>query len=157
MKHGSQPLDIYVTKRPLLNEFLEEMANKFEIGIFTASLREYAEKVVQQIDPEGHVKWTLYRDSCSQYNGYTVKNLKSLPRRLDRTILVDDRSTSFMLQRANGIHCLPFGGDPKDTELERLRNFLCDLSRVEDDLRKYTHLWTVSSRLSDNKSPMNPI
>ena len=136
MEYGGQPLNIYVTKRPFLNEFLETMADKFEIGVFTASLREYAEKVIEQIDPNNRIQWALFRDSCSLYKGYTVKNLEELPRRLDRTILVDDRSTSFMLQRSNGVQCCPFEGDSADTELKRLERLLCDLSRVEGDLRR---------------------
>lgn len=140
MKFGDQALDIYVTKRPFLDEFLETMADKFEIGIFTASLREYAEKVIEQIDPKNHIKWSIYRDSCTLYKGYTVKNLEAIPRRLDRIILVDDRSTSFMLQRSNGVQCSPFEGAPEDTELKRLEHFLCDLSQVEGDLREFNNI-----------------
>lgn len=126
-----QSVTLYVTKRPFLDEFLEAMADKFEIGIFTASLQEYAEKVVQQIDPESRIKWRLCRDSCSTHKGYTVKNLELVPRSLPRTIIIDDKEVSFMLQHYNGIQCVPFGGGPDDT----VRNFGSFQSSVE--VREY--------------------
>ena len=128
-------VDIHVIKRPFLDEFLESMSNLFEIGVFTASLEEYASKVIQQIDPNGHIQWALYRDSCSLYKGRTVKNLEFLPRRLDRTVIIDDRSTSFMFQPSNGIECAPFVGNLEDTELRSLQETFYRLSQIEGDLR----------------------
>lgn len=134
-------LDIYVRKRPFLDEFLEIMAERFEVGIFTASVREYASKVIEKIDPKGYIQWALYRDSCSLHGGCAVKDLETLPRSLGRAILVDDRATSFMLQRRNGIECTAFEGDPEDTELKSLQAFLSDLSQEKGDLRHWTSQW----------------
>ena len=127
---------IYVIKRPFLDEFLESMSNLFEIGVFTASLEEYANKVIQQIDPNGHIQWALYRDSCSLFERSTVKDLEFLPRQLDRTVIIDDRSTSFMFQPSNGIECVPFEGNLEDTELRSLQESLYRLSQIDGDLRK---------------------
>ena len=135
------PLDIYVRRRPFLDEFLESMAERFEVGIFTASLREYASKVIQEIDPKGCIQWALYRDACSFHKGCMVKDLETLPRPLDRTVLVDDRHATFRLQRQNGIQCAAFEGDPDDTEIKSLQAFLSDLSREKGDLRYSTHKW----------------
>lgn len=142
--HRKKKLNIYVIRRPFLEEFLSAMAERYEIGIFTASLREYAEKVIQEIDPHKYIQWVLYRDSCSLFQGCTVKNLQSLPRALDRTVLVDDRASSFMLQSRNGILCTPFLGNREDTELQKLCEFLTELSQIKGDLREYTHNWIDS-------------
>lgn len=136
--------DYYVMKRPFLQTFLGTMSEVYEIGVFTASLKEYADKIIQEIDPAKHIQWALYRDSCSFHEGFTVKNLECLPRPLERTILVDDRETSFMLQPLNGIEVLPFDGDPDDTELLSLQKFLLVVSRVEGDLRAVTDTWLNS-------------
>lgn len=134
-------IEIYVKKRPFLQEFMETVAGKFELGIFTASRPDYAAKVIEKIDPKGCIRWSLYRNSCTLYEGYTIKNLEILPRPLDRTVLVDDRNTSFMFQRSNGIECLPFQGEMEDVELKTLERFLCHLSSVEGDIREYTGSW----------------
>lgn len=128
-------VDVYVKRRPFLDEFLESMSNLFEIGVFTASLPEYAAKVIQHIDPKSYIQWALYRDSCSIHKGRTVKDLHLLPRELNRTVIVDDRPTSYMLQPSNGINCVPFQDNPKDTELLSLQETLYRLSQVEGDLR----------------------
>lgn len=52
----------FVRKRPFLKEFLEKMSHYFELVVFTASLREYADKVINYIDPKGYIKRRYYRD-----------------------------------------------------------------------------------------------
>jgi TFIIF-interacting CTD phosphatase-like protein len=52
----------FVRKRPFLHEFLEKMSHFFELVVFTASLKEYADKVIDYIDPKGYIKRRFYRD-----------------------------------------------------------------------------------------------
>lgn len=47
--------------RPGVHNFLESMSHLFEIVIFTAALKEYADWVLDQIDPNGFIKHRLYR------------------------------------------------------------------------------------------------
>jgi RNA polymerase II subunit A small phosphatase-like protein len=56
------------------------MSKYYELVIFTASLAEYAEPVVKRIDPKGLVDYMLFRESCSYYNGFFVKDLSILGR-----------------------------------------------------------------------------
>ena len=52
----------YVKLRPFLKEFLERLSKIFELVIFTASIKEYADKVIDYIDPDGYIKRRFYRD-----------------------------------------------------------------------------------------------
>lgn len=52
----------YVKLRPFLKEFLERLSKMFELVIFTASIKEYADKVIDYIDPDGYIKRRFYRD-----------------------------------------------------------------------------------------------
>lgn len=47
--------------RPDAEEFLCEMSQFYEIVIFTAAMQDYADWVIDQIDPEGYIKHRLYR------------------------------------------------------------------------------------------------
>lgn len=52
---------VYVKKRAGCEDFLIEMAKYYEIFIYTASLSEYADPVIDLIDPTKTVAVRLYR------------------------------------------------------------------------------------------------
>ena len=52
-------------RRPHLATFLALAASSFEVGVFTAGSRAYAEPVLDALDPRGELfAWRLYRDAC---------------------------------------------------------------------------------------------
>jgi len=53
---------IHVLKRPHLQEFLEKMSKIYEIVFYTASVREYADHVLDFIDPDGIGSARLFRE-----------------------------------------------------------------------------------------------
>ena len=53
--------DIHVLVRPGVKEFLEKMAKKFEIVIFTASLSKYADPLLDIIDKQCICTYRLFR------------------------------------------------------------------------------------------------
>ena len=57
-----------------VKHFLEEVNKYFEVGIFTASVKEYADAVISFLDPENKlIKFRLYRNNCINYNdAFTV-------------------------------------------------------------------------------------
>lgn len=55
-------IDSYFLVRPFCKEFLAEMSKYYELVIFTAGVQEYADWVIDQIDPEGLIKHRLYRE-----------------------------------------------------------------------------------------------
>jgi len=65
------------------------MSNFYEIGIFTASLSNYADPLIDVIDKDKVCSFRLFRESCSIVNGFYVKELKRLNRNLKNVILLD--------------------------------------------------------------------
>lgn len=53
--------DSFFLVRPGCVQFIELMAQYYEIVIFTAALQEYADQVVDQIDVNNNIKYRLYR------------------------------------------------------------------------------------------------
>eukprot|EP01138_Halocafeteria_seosinensis_P004630 gb/GECG01004736.1/.p1 GENE.gb/GECG01004736.1/~~gb/GECG01004736.1/.p1 ORF type:complete len:411 (+),score=30.96 gb/GECG01004736.1/:1-1233(+) len=135
---------INVKKRPYVDEFLEAMSQKFEIGVFTAALRTYAQKTINELGGNT-VSWALYRNSCTNYSNQVVKDLKILNRDVRRTIIIDDNSHRFLFQPENGIQCSSFTGEPNDTELLQLRELLENVPEDVADVRQYLEMWTPTA------------
>ncbi|CAD8133316.1 unnamed protein product [Paramecium pentaurelia] len=140
-----QKYKIYVNIRPYAQEFIKETSKIFEIIIFTASISEYANSVIDFLDPLGLVDLRLFRENCTIYNGVLVKDLSLLKRNLDSVILIDNSVNSFMLQPMNAVHILNYFEDKTDQELALLIPFLKLLSQFQDVrpvhewLFKYAH------------------
>ena len=49
-------VDVYVLKRPLMDDFLDAIAGRFEIVVFTASLSKYADPLLDLLDPKGVIR-----------------------------------------------------------------------------------------------------
>lgn len=77
------------------------MSRYYEIVVFTAGLKEYAEKILEFIDPESIIKHILYRKHCIQINNRYIKNLRLVNRGLKDIVLVDNNPYSGLLQPDN--------------------------------------------------------
>jgi len=128
--------------RPGMHEFLERMSQLgYEIVIFTAATQDYADWVIDQIDPTRLVHHRLYRQHALPWGPIFVKDLSRLGRELDRTLIIDNVQENFMLQPHNGIFICTWYDDPNDTALRALTPLLDELiatrSRVPEILDKY--------------------
>lgn len=108
------------------------MAKYFEIIIYTASLAEYADPVIQLIDQHHVVSARLFRNNCSFFNGIYVKDLAQLNRNLKDIIIIDNSEQSFLFQPENAILIKNFFDDMEDAELFGLMPFLEFLSKSYD-------------------------
>lgn len=110
--------------RPGAEEFLKEISQYYEVVVFTAALQEYADWVLDQIDPNKHVKARLYRQHALPYGTNFVKDLSRLGRDIRKVIIVDNVGENFQLQPENGILIRSWIDEPGDTALEELAPLL---------------------------------
>lgn len=124
---------VYVRKRPHLDKFLQWIAGRFEVTIFTASQQVYAEKLLDLLDPEHkYIEHRLYRDSCLNVEGNYLKDLNVLGRDMSKTLLVDNSPHAFGYQLDNGVPIESWFDDRADTELLKLMRVLEEIHRASD-------------------------
>jgi len=128
--------------RPGMFEFLQKMNSfGYELVIFTAATQDYADWVIDQIDPDRLVHHRLYRQHALPWGPLFAKDLSRLGRDLDRTLIIDNVQENFMMQPNNGIFISTWYDDPQDTALYELIPLLEELittrARVPDILNKY--------------------
>lgn len=127
---------VHVNKRPFLEEFLQQVTDKFETHVFTAAMEVYASPVLDTLDPYNTrfaKRW--YRESCtfSERVGAYVKDLSKLPfEKSHRTVLVDNNPLSFLANPSNGILVSNFYDDPSDDTLKAVVDLLHELDEMED-------------------------
>ena len=123
--------------RPFCLQFLEEMAKVFEIVIFTAALKDYADSILDILDPNKIlINYRLYRHHTSLSGITFCKDLSKIGRDLSRTLIIDNLADNFKLQPNNGIPISTWIDDMKDTQLIDLGKILKILiSKKPGDLR----------------------
>jgi Dullard-like phosphatase family protein len=137
-QHDGRYFTVY--KRPYLQEFLQEVSERYTIYVYTASDQRYATAIVNAIDPERLYISRVFdrRFCCATDNGYLVKDLRIFSKEapLNQILLVDNSSHCFFTQLKNGIPILSFFDEKEDRELLHLKRYLLALCRCENMLAK---------------------
>uniref|UniRef100_A0A3Q2CKG7 protein-serine/threonine phosphatase n=1 Tax=Cyprinodon variegatus TaxID=28743 RepID=A0A3Q2CKG7_CYPVA len=94
---------VYVLKRPHVDEFLQKMGELFECVLFTASLAKYADPVADLLDKWGVFRSRLFRESCVFHRGNYVKDLSRLGRELQKVIIIDNSPASYIFHPENAV------------------------------------------------------
>ena len=114
--------------RPFCFKFLEDMSHIFEVAIFTAATKDYADSILDVIDPNKKlINHRLYRHHTSICDITFVKDLSKIGRNLNRCIIIDNLADNFKLQPNNGIQCGTWIDDMKDTQLNDLDKILTQI------------------------------
>lgn len=130
-------------------------ANKyFEVIVFTAGTKNYADSILNILDPnEELIHHRLYRDSCIEVkheeDTLYVKDLRILEgRNLEDMVIVDNAVISFAYQIDNGIPILPFREDKDDTEFLHLIKVMKDISAEKDSRNFVKRAFKLSEIMS---------
>lgn len=108
---------VYVAKRPGVDEFLKKMGECYEICVFTASLAKYADPVLDLLDVHKVVDWRLFRESCTCIKNTYVKDMGRMGRPLKSIMIMDNSPHSYSFNPENAIPCESWFDDYNDTEL----------------------------------------
>lgn len=133
--------NVYVAKRPGVDEFLRILAQHYEIVIYTASLSKYADPLLDKLDIHNTIRYRLFREHCVRHEGSYVKDLSTLDRDLSQTIIIDNSAMSYVFHPQNAIGCTSFIDDVNDRELISIQNFLLQ-TKDENDVRDHMYRWT---------------
>ncbi len=129
--NGSGFFTVYAKKRPHCDHFLRMAARKFELVVFTASKRVYADRVLDFLDPQGKMlTQRLFREHCVFFAGAFLKDLSVLNRDLAKTVIVDNSPQTFALDVHNGIPIESFVAGPEQREDDQLLGLLTLLDHV---------------------------
>jgi len=76
------------------------MAQHYEVVIFTAGTKDYADWALAHLKNQAaymYIDYRLYRDHTIQCMDVFIKDLSQLGRDLDKTIIVDNITENFLL------------------------------------------------------------
>ena len=110
--------------RPYAQNFLKEVSKYYELVIFTAALKDYADFILDRLDTEQLITHRLYRSNCSFSENVYQKDLSKLGRDLSRTLIVDNNAENFQQQPDNGIYIKSWYNDANDEALKKLAPLL---------------------------------
>jgi len=123
---------VYVLKRPYVDEFLKKVGGLYECVLFTASLAKYADPVTDLLDKWDVFRARLFRESCVFHRGNYVKDLGRLGRDLNQIIILDNSPASYIFHPENAVPCISWFDDMENKELLELTPFFEQLSKAEN-------------------------
>lgn len=136
--------------RPNLKDFLEEVSKYYDIGIFTAACKNYANMILDEIDPENkYFMFRLYRHACIPIQDKLyIKDLRIIKNiDLSKTVLMDNSLYSFINQPSNGMLVNSFYDDPEDVQLISAKNYLIQFVSKANDVREENEKWFKFTKL----------
>lgn len=129
----------FVYRRPHLDEFIRRTREHFDLAVWTSSGAVYAHLVVQHIFPNQPLRFVWASQRCTTVvdpmtgEYASTKNLRKLKRigvELRSVIAVDDTPFKYRRSYGNLVCVSEFTGDPADTELRWLADYLLTLADV---------------------------
>ncbi|XP_058493758.1 CTD small phosphatase-like protein 3 [Solea solea] len=124
---------VHMILRPHVKEFLQSMAKVYELFVYTCAKKEYAEKILDILDPQRKLfRHRLYQDDCACVLGHYIKDLSVLGRDLSKTVVLDNAPHTYPYHLMNAIPIKSWSGEAEDRELLKLIPYMEKLSAAED-------------------------
>ncbi|KAA8497953.1 CTD nuclear envelope phosphatase 1A [Porphyridium purpureum] len=122
----------FIQKRPHVHTFLRMVANWYRVVVFTASLRRYADPLIDALDDGGVIQERYFRENCTQRNGQFIKDLSMVEPDLRNVIMLDNTPSSYAMHASNGLPVGAWYDDPYDEQLLDLLPILYGLHFLRD-------------------------
>jgi CTD small phosphatase-like protein 2 len=118
---------LFINIRPFMIEVLSKLKKWYRIAVFTASLKTYADAILDFLDPLNKIFEDRYYRSefhVTNDNVY-IKDLKIFTNKVNNSkawdmediVIINNASHYFGFQIENGIPMLPFYNDKEDREM----------------------------------------
>lgn len=135
-------IDQYFHIRPYATKLLSELSKYFEIVIFTAGIKEYADAILDELHCSKYISHRLYRHHTMMDGDVYIKDLGLIGRDITKTLIVDNTKDNFMYHNRNGIPIHSWYEDQKDSTLNDLTKILASLAEAgPKDIRKALEPW----------------
>uniref|UniRef100_A0A6I8S308 Mitochondrial import inner membrane translocase subunit TIM50 n=1 Tax=Xenopus tropicalis TaxID=8364 RepID=A0A6I8S308_XENTR len=142
---------VYVKLRPHAMEFLETLCKVYEIFVFTTAKKEYAEKILDLLDPQKKlIRHRLFQDQCLCVEGHYVKDLGILQRDLAKTVALDTAPHTIPYHLANRIPIQSWKGSKKDRGLLSLLSTLEKMTLVDDVRLVISHQFKIKDLVAED-------
>lgn len=94
------PILYYVHKRPHCDEFLRRVSKWYNLVVFTASVQEYADPVIDWLESDRkYFSARYYRQHCTFRHGAFIKDLSSVEPDLSKVMILDNSPLSYMFHQ----------------------------------------------------------
>lgn len=101
------PILYYVHKRPYCDDFLRKVSKWYNLVIFTASVQEYADPVIDWLELERkYFAGRFYRQHCTFRNGAYIKDLAQVEPDLSKVMIVDNSPMSYIFHEGESTRLL---------------------------------------------------
>ena len=134
------PFGIYFLVRPGVIDLLKELHNYYEIDIFTAALKHYADNILNKLDRDNnYISYRLYRSHCTYEDGKPVKKLSLIGRDLNKIVFVDDIKENAKYNMKNLVLVSKWIDNLYDNEIITLKNklkFIALCGKYDEDITK---------------------
>lgn len=94
---AQHPILYWVNKRPYCDEFLRRVCKWYNLVVFTASVQEYADPVIDWLESEKKFfSARYYRQHCTFRQGAYIKDLSSVEPDLSKVMILDNSPLSYL-------------------------------------------------------------
>ena len=128
----SLPFGPYFLVRPGVFELFETINKIYEIVIFTASSKKYANSIIKKIDYKNNVDYILHKKYIIYEEGNPVKRLDMIGRDINKIIFVDNLEINAKYNKKNLYHISSWYNDVYDEEIFKLKDKLMKIANSDN-------------------------